>query len=225
MSKQRSMKTQDDILYEKLYHILKIHHTKLFAKTKSGQSLYNIRDFIDLLRQKKFFEYFNLTNDTAFECLRKNNDEFYCKCNYSERLQCPGTSFYKRENDTIKYGWIISLKRNNFIEWLFDKDTNPFHEPKYSKQTISKTLRLEVWKKNCITTIDNHTICLCCFSNITESTFECGHNIAEKNGGPTILENLEALCKKCNRKMGSMNMLEYFIQEEKKIINMIQDKK
>ncbi len=88
---------------------------------------------------------------------------------------------------------------------------------KYKKKAIPQELRAEVWNKY----IGNQTsgTCLCCNKNTIVSFsskkqgFEAGHIIAESLGGPTTLENLRPICKKCNGQMRTKNMIEF--QKEK----------
>ena len=52
--------------------------------------------------------------------------------------------------------------------------------------------------------------CLCCKKALISNTnFEVGHVISEKNGGEIKLENLKPICRACNSSMGVMNMNEY----------------
>jgi len=73
------------------------------------------------------------------------------------------------------------------------------------RKRIPKQLRIDVW---------NHYIgedkrkgnCYVCKKIIDITNFECGHNIADANGGETKLYNLRTICKGCNRSMGTMNL-------------------
>jgi 5-methylcytosine-specific restriction endonuclease McrA len=49
--------------------------------------------------------------------------------------------------------------------------------------------------------------CLCCkTTDITQMSFNCGHIIAEANGGEIIVSNLKPICQNCNSSMGTKNM-------------------
>ena len=53
-------------------------------------------------------------------------------------------------------------------------------------------------------------VCMCCKStDITQMSFNCGHVIAEANGGETIVSNLKPICQNCNSSMGTKNMNEF----------------
>jgi 5-methylcytosine-specific restriction endonuclease McrA len=49
--------------------------------------------------------------------------------------------------------------------------------------------------------------CTCCKNtDITQMSFNCGHIIAEANGGELIVSNLKPICQNCNSSMGTKNM-------------------
>jgi hypothetical protein len=77
------------------------------------------------------------------------------------------------------------------------------------KKTIPKAVRQAVW----ITTFGKDvgmTKCPCCgASDISQMDFECGHIVAEANGGLTVVDNLRPICGKCNKSMGVQNMDEF----------------
>lgn len=71
---------------------------------------------------------------------------------------------------------------------------------------ITPELKKKVWNSSlCIGT------CYCCDKEIAITEFECGHIIPRSAGGPTSLENLRPICRKCNSDMGTRN-LEYYKQ-------------
>lgn len=104
---------------------------------------------------------------------------------------------------------------SNF-EWVDriadNRDGIPFDKMEHYSATyrpkILKSLRNKVWAKNKQNTA---TIgqCFVCEEHIYPADFECGHVIPVCRGGLTVIENLEAICKDCNRQMGRMNLLEY----------------
>ena len=77
------------------------------------------------------------------------------------------------------------------------------------KKNISATLRRLVWQTYVGLDVGS-TLCMCCQQQIIyQLVFECGHVIAESQGGATILENLRPICTHCNRSMGTMSMAEF----------------
>jgi len=80
---------------------------------------------------------------------------------------------------------------------------------KYKKKSIPKSLKKQVWD-NWIGKDIGATKCLCCnHEQIRQIEFHCGHIVAEKNGGKTIVSNLKPICAQCNLSMGIMNMIDF----------------
>ena len=74
------------------------------------------------------------------------------------------------------------------------------------KKAISSTIKKLVWNTNIGEEIGKSK-CLCCKStDITQLSFNCGHIIAESNGGDTIVSNLKPICQNCNSSMGTKSM-------------------
>ena len=90
----------------------------------------------------------------------------------------------------------------------------PIKEPSnknIKKKTIPSTVKKLVWNTNIGEEIGK-TKCLCCRStDITQLSFNCGHIIAEVNGGNTIVSNLKPICQNCNSSMGTKNMNEFML--------------
>jgi hypothetical protein len=77
------------------------------------------------------------------------------------------------------------------------------------KKTIPKSLRVQVWDTY-IGKEKGFAPCYCCNNiEIRQTIFDCGHVIAEANGGETTLENLRPICSTCNTSMGTTNLEEY----------------
>ena len=82
---------------------------------------------------------------------------------------------------------------------------------KKRKKTISATIKKLVWNTNIGEDIGKSK-CVCCKStDITQMSFNCGHVIAEANGGETIVSNLKPICQNCNSSMGTRNMNEFMV--------------
>ncbi len=98
---------------------------------------------------------------------------------------------------------------------LLNKETNKKNKTnspiKKKKKTISSTMKKLVWNTNIGEEIGK-TKCLCCKStDITQLSFNCGHIIAEANGGDTVVSNLKPICQNCNSSMGTKNMNEFMM--------------
>ena len=77
---------------------------------------------------------------------------------------------------------------------------------KKKKKPIPATIKRLVWNTN-IGEMIGKSKCLCCKStDITQMSFNCGHIVAEANGGDTIVSNLKPICQNCNSSMGTKNM-------------------
>ena len=80
---------------------------------------------------------------------------------------------------------------------------------KKAKQTIPKHIRNLVWNYYIGDNIIQHR-CLCCKKTVISNTqFEVGHVLSERDGGTLELSNLRPICGPCNRSMGTMHMVEY----------------
>ena len=115
-------------------------------------------------------------------------------------------------NKITDYEWIDGNSLMNEIKNILDnikklpekkqKET----KPKTKKKTISSTIKKLVWNTNIGEEIGKAK-CVCCKStDITQLSFNCGHIIAEANGGDTIVSNLKPICQNCNSSMGTKNM-------------------
>jgi hypothetical protein len=80
---------------------------------------------------------------------------------------------------------------------------------KTKKKPISATMKRLVWNKWIGEEIGKAK-CLCCnLTAITQLSFNCGHIIAEFNGGETTVSNLKPICQNCNSSMRTKNMQDF----------------
>jgi len=80
---------------------------------------------------------------------------------------------------------------------------------KKKKKPIAATIKRLVWNTNIGEDIGKSK-CMCCKStDITQMSFNCGHIVAEVNGGDTIVSNLKPICQNCNSSMGTKNMEDF----------------
>jgi hypothetical protein len=76
------------------------------------------------------------------------------------------------------------------------------------KDKISQELKLEVWRKH--NGFKNKVICPCCnIYKIYSNNYDCGHIIAEANGGKTNVNNLIPICHKCNCSMMTTSFYDF----------------
>ena len=83
-------------------------------------------------------------------------------------------------------------------------------EPAKTKKTaVPKVVRDLAWNRWIGEDVAKHK-CMCCEINeIRMNSFQCGHVIAEANGGKTTVDNLRPICSACNLSMGTENMDEF----------------
>jgi 5-methylcytosine-specific restriction endonuclease McrA len=80
---------------------------------------------------------------------------------------------------------------------------------KKKKKPIAATVKRLVWNTNIGEDIGKSK-CMCCNStDITQMSFNCGHIVAEANGGDSIVSNLKPICQNCNSSMGTKNMEDF----------------
>jgi 5-methylcytosine-specific restriction endonuclease McrA len=85
-------------------------------------------------------------------------------------------------------------------------------EAKRKKQTIPKNVRIIVWNHYIGEDIIKHK-CLCCKKvTISNTNFEVGHVLSEKNGGTHEINNLRPICFACNHSMGAENMIDFVVK-------------
>jgi 5-methylcytosine-specific restriction endonuclease McrA len=98
---------------------------------------------------------------------------------------------------------------DNGIENKANKIPNIILKKKYKKKSIPLALKKLVWNKYIGEEIGKSK-CLCCgLTDISQISFNCGHIVAEVNGGNMCIDNLMPICQNCNSSMGSMNLLEF----------------
>ena len=85
-------------------------------------------------------------------------------------------------------------------------------ETKKKKQSIPKNVRVIIWNHYIGEDIINHK-CLCCKKvTISNTNFEVGHVLSEKNAGTHEINNLRPICFACNHSMGSENMIDFVVK-------------
>jgi len=180
----------------------------------------------------RIYKWFNIDNK-AYYIFQNKFDEIVKKYNINPLLVRPtiydleiGNEF-KPEYIANHFDYLYNNLNYNLYCELWDFVSNYTHiieinEEKieynppqkksyYKKKSIPAALKNIVWRKYFNNTIDG--ICVCCkIESISYGNFDCGHVVAEKNGGLLELSNLRPICRKCNTSMGTKNMDE-FIKE------------
>jgi hypothetical protein len=203
----------------KYYYILnefrRKYSSRCFSK-KETKYKYTLDTFIKHLQDIDIYQRYGLeTPKEAVKFLNDRINDFYDAALYEKRIeQDEEIFFYKSEMVNINEKCIFVLKRNNFLEYLDDPTTRPYHNAKCRRTKIPKALKMKVWEK----AKARNGKCLICNDGITKETFECGHVLPVSRGGKNRLDNLEPICGECNRNMSDTHM-DDFIEEMRKLTN------
>ena len=93
-----------------------------------------------------------------------------------------------------------------------EKKKREKEESKKKKQSIPKNVRVIVWNHYIGENIIHHR-CLCCKKVLISNTnYEVGHVLSEKNGGTHEINNLRPICFACNHSMGTENMIDFVVK-------------
>lgn len=102
---------------------------------------------------------------------------------------------------------VINLDIKSIIK-DFNENKHFYEKPK-KKKAIPSAIKKLVWNTH-IGEDFGKSKCLCCkTTDITQLSFNCGHIIAEANGGEIIVSNLKPICQNCNSSMGTKNMNDF----------------
>lgn len=204
-----------NIVIEEFITKLKTNYKTSFSKSKKEFGYIKcIEEFISELKEINFFERFKYSQD-AFDNIVKMNEQFFKENNYKMLIeQYSDAIFYKDEQPHINNGIIFTLKRNNFIQYISNKNSSPMHKSKTQKKKIARTIRNKVWYNyfgesiigNCQVTFCNDKL-----DSKQKNGWECGHIISEYNGGKVSTSNLRPICGICNKDMGRQNWIDYDI--------------
>ena len=73
---------------------------------------------------------------------------------------------------------------------------------KRRKQKIPAAFREQIWFRDYGRSFEGKCPTKWCTNMINVFDFQCGHNIPESKGGPTVPDNLIPICARCNMSMG-----------------------
>ena len=88
----------------------------------------------------------------------------------------------------------------------------PVKEPKEPKKSIPSSVKKLVWNTNIGEEVGKTKCYSCKSTDITQTSFHCGHVIAASKGGQSIVSNLKPICQNCNSSMGATDMNEFMKQ-------------
>ena len=140
----------------------------------------------------------------------KCNDLFFIK--HKKIDDTCDASVNSIESDTQEQLKQEQLKQEVFKQEVFKQEQLKQETIRKKKQSIPKNVKINVWNTHIDSNIQRHK-CLCCKKAIISNTeFDVGHIISEKNGGTLEINNLRPICSSCNHSMGTTNMIEYIIK-------------
>ena len=109
--------------------------------------------------------------------------------------------------EAIKPKDILSL--NEIVSPTEQKEPTAPKEPKAPKNKIPKNIKTFVWNTY-IGKDKTEAKCPCCQQETIDCRrFDCGHVVAEANGGTCLVDNLRPICAPCNSAMGTTNMNDF----------------
>ena len=83
------------------------------------------------------------------------------------------------------------------------------------KATIPKALREQVWLKTIGKKYEHECYIPWCKNKMTVFDFHVGHNKPESQGGTLDIDNLEAICARCNLSMSDNYTIDEWIKFKK----------
>jgi hypothetical protein len=224
MGRKRNNIKMSRIIYEKisneyLKYSYYIERTELKDIATSTYKL--LLELIDVKTENKtddefnnlFYRYINNITLTKSYYTRLFNPNREC---YFNSFASPNNFIeilFSNIND-IDFYRELNIILNEFIKKRNDinkdvKKIKKVKEIKQKKKTITATMKRLVWNMNIGEEIGKAK-CLCCKStDITQLSFNCGHIIAEANGGETVVSNMRPICQNCNSSMATRNMDEF----------------
>jgi hypothetical protein len=194
----------------------------------------NLRELMEYIKRLNVFERLHTilenamsNEDNLLESLTNRivelNDYMIKYSEYIKKLQL--TSDFKKKLDkcsnknTLNPCYLGIWRQYEWIEiciYLIQNNTNvesiDLSNFCNNRTKITKYERYNVWEKRNGKLMEGS--CYVCNNYLLFENMECGHIIPHVYRGASTLDNLEPICKMCNRDMGIMNLNEY-----KSIIN------
>jgi 5-methylcytosine-specific restriction endonuclease McrA len=145
---------------------------------------------------------------SLIEQLEKQKQEIECKMKEETKRQEEKRQKEKEEEERKEKEEETKRQKEKEEETKRQKEK----EDKKKKQSIPKNVRVIIWNHYIGEDIIKHK-CLCCKKvTISNTTFDVGHVLSEKNGGTHEINNLRPICFACNHSMGSENMIDFVVK-------------
>lgn len=227
-------KTDDDfntfyIKYMSKFQLKQYYFARLFNPYKecNFNSFDNTNDFIDKsysfcgVNDENYYKELNMFLNNIVIINQKLKKEEQEKLELLKKEEQEKLELIKKEEEkkmkVIKKEVVKEVKKTSSKETKTDVRKNEKikefitndNDKKKKKKPISATIKRLVWNTNIGEDIGKSK-CMCCNStDITQMSFNCGHIVAEANGGDTIVSNLKPICQNCNSSMGIKNMEDF----------------
>ena len=147
---------------------------------------------------------------SLIEQLEKQKQEIECKMKEETKRQEEKRQKEKEKEEEERKEKEEETKRQKEKEEETKRQKEK--EDKKKKQSIPKNVRVIIWNHYIGEDIIKHK-CLCCKKvTISNTTFDVGHVLSEKNGGTHEINNLRPICFACNHSMGSENMIDFVVK-------------
>jgi 5-methylcytosine-specific restriction endonuclease McrA len=78
------------------------------------------------------------------------------------------------------------------------------------RKPFPKAVREQVWLKDCGRVYDHKCNIKWCKNTISVFDYEVGHNIPHSKGGSDSIDNLRAICSRCNKSMSDDYTIDEF---------------
>lgn len=144
---------------------------------------------------------------SLMEQLEKQKQEIELKM--LEEIKKKEEEIKKKEEETKR---LIEEEERKKVEAEKKRIEEEKKEAKKKKQSIPKNVRIIVWNHYIGEDIIKHK-CLCCKKvTISNTNFEVGHVLSEKNGGTHEINNLRPICFACNHSMGAEDMIDFVVK-------------
>jgi hypothetical protein len=75
------------------------------------------------------------------------------------------------------------------------------------RKVVPSSIRNKLWTNKWLTSTQG--FCAVCETEITLFNFHAGHIVSVKNGGTSLISNLDCVCSDCNLSMNVQNMMDY----------------
>jgi hypothetical protein len=207
-----------EIIYDKNDDEFDIFYTNHMSKFKLKQYYFTrlFNPSYTYIRNVNFNSFDNVNDFIDKACTVIQDSNFYKELNtfLTEILEInQRIEKEKLEESRIKALVKEVIKDEKQTKTKNDNKTDD-KDKKKKKKPISATIKRLVWNTHIGEEVGKAK-CICCkATDITQLSFNCGHIIAEANGGETIVSNLKPICQNCNSSMGTNNM-EYFMKSLK----------